>query len=421
MNKVGKKIFGALILVLITIGFYLMTFQISEKRLVIKQTNAVISIGDLNSKEMISYYNLYEKLGESEFDQEEIKKYTKYIKGLDVIYYNEFPDKNQEDNEVVAVNLGWLYPLAKLKQGEYFDTLGKNYYQLKKVYQEEINKKLGIDKTIYMSNYKGYYFLSDDIMKLSDYLRLLVKKEENKNLTSRMSGKTLGEVIIDVSGEVKEINALKFDLSHKDESLTVNGYIYGEGEEVSKYFKKLPANKRKISNYMGKGRVYINSEDFTKILEFVRKNINPDIDSLTSLVKMFTGKSLDEYISQIDGELVYDYMNNKLMIPLKETKDIEQLMGIFGTKEGDKYRFSTGEIGKIEDNIFYYNGKMEKGNIEPKKDEFITVSANLGLYDMNFKDLYITLGGLVEKDVIKIRATIKDDELVEMKKRVEAE
>ena len=69
----------------------------------------------------------------------------------------------------------------------------------------------------------------------------------------------------------------------------------------------------------------------------------------------------------------------------------------------------------------YYNGKLEEGKIVPKKDEFINISLNLGLYDPTLKDLYVNLGGLVEKDAIKVRATLKDEELLEIRKRMEAE
>ena len=57
----------------------------------------------------------------------------------------------------------------------------------------------------------------------------------------------------------------------------------------------------------------------------------------------------------------------------------------------------------------------------PKGDEFINVSLNLGLYDPVLEDIYVDMGGKVEKDKVKIRATITDGELLEIYNRMEDE
>jgi GH25 family lysozyme M1 (1,4-beta-N-acetylmuramidase) len=127
MNKILKNIIGAIALIVILLVFYLLTFQLSHERLIVKESKAVISIGDLNSKKANAYYELYEKATQTDF--EEAKKWTKYIKGIDLIYYDDSQDKNQgEDKEIMVVNIGWLYPIAKFKQGEYFDDLGKKLF-----------------------------------------------------------------------------------------------------------------------------------------------------------------------------------------------------------------------------------------------------------------------------------------------------
>jgi len=55
MNKMLKRIIEITVLIIILICFYFFTFQLSHDRLIIKESKAVISIGDLNSKKVKSY------------------------------------------------------------------------------------------------------------------------------------------------------------------------------------------------------------------------------------------------------------------------------------------------------------------------------------------------------------------------------
>ncbi len=419
MNKTLKNVVGALVLVLILIVFYLLTFQLSHKKLVVKETTSIISVGDLGSKKMKSYYELYEKA--TKIDSKEVKQYTKYIKGIDLIYYNDsLPENRTEDKEVMVINVGWLYPVAKLKQGEYFDTLGKNYFQLKEKYQNELFEKYGVEKKIYMTNYKGYYFISDDVVKLSDYMRLLVKKEMNENITKVMKGDTLGEAVIDLEGIADGLTALKINLDYEKNELVLNGYTYGD-IEFSKYFDGIDEKDRKISKYMGKNRIYLTSKNFKEMTIFLRGNLDPNINSMLSLTKMFTGKSVEDYAEEIDGELVYDYVNDQLILPLKETKNFDHLLSVFAEKNegGERYILKNGKIVEIQDDIIYYNGKMSEGDITPKKDEFISASLNLGFYNPILKDLYINMGGKIDEKRVRISLSIKDEELLEVYKRME--
>lgn len=419
MNKILKNIIGAVVLVVILLVFYLLTFQLSHERLVIKESKAVISVGDLNSKKVNAYYELYEKAAQT--DLEEAKKWTKYIKGLDLIYYNDSDDKNQgEDKEIMVVNLGWLYPVAKFKQREYFDDLGKNYFSLKEVYQKQLEEDYDVDKKIYMTNYKGYYFISDDVMKLSDYMKLLVKKEINKNISSKMKGDTLGEAVIDLEGVTQGLDTIKINLDYEKNELSVNGYLYGD-LEFSKYLNGIEQKDRKFAKYMGKDKIYITNTDFKGLASFMRGNLNSEINSMLSLVKMFTGKDFEDYMDEVDGEMVYDYVKNQMLIPVKEMKDFKKLIEIFAKKDGDKYVLGNGETIEIKDNVIYYNGIMSEGSITPKGDEFINISLNLGLYNPVLKDIYVDMGGKVEKNKIKIRTTIADGELLEIYNRMEGE
>ncbi|WP_028854945.1 hypothetical protein [Psychrilyobacter atlanticus] len=419
MNKILKNIIGAAVLVVILLVFYLLTFQLSHERLVIKESKAVISVGDLNSKKVNAYYELYEKATQT--DLEEAKKWTKYIKGMDLIYYNDSNDENQsEDKEIMVVNLGWLYPIAKFKQGEYFDDLGKNYFSLKEVYQKQLEEDYDVDKKIYMTNYKGYYFVSDDVMKLSDYMKLLVKKEINKNISSKMKGDTLGEAVIDLEEFTQGLDAIKINVDYEKNKLSMNGYLYGD-LEFSKYLNGIEKKDRKFTKYMGKDKIYITNTDFKGLAVFMRKNVNSEINSMLSLVKMFTGKDFEDYMDKVDGEMIYDYVKNQLLIPVKEVKDFKKLIEIFAKKDGDKYILGNGETIEIKDNVIYYNGIMSEGSITPKEDEFMNISLNLGLYNPVLKDIYVDMGGKVEANKIKIRTTITDGELLEIYNRMEGE
>jgi hypothetical protein len=419
MNKILKNIIGAIALIVILLVFYLLTFQLSHERLIVKESKAVISIGDLNSKKANAYYELYEKATQTDF--EEAKKWTKYIKGIDLIYYDDSQDKNQgEDKEIMVVNIGWLYPIAKFKQGEYFDDLGKNYFLLKEVYQKQLEEDYNYDtdKKIYMTNYKGYYFISDDMMKLSDYMRLVVKKEINENISSKMKGNTLGEAVIDLEGAAQGLDAAKINLDYKKNELSMSAYLYGD-LEFSKYFNRVEQKDRKFDKYMGKNKIYMTNTDFKGFATFMRGNINPEINSMLSLVKMFTGKDFEDYMDKVDGEVVYDYVKNQMILPVKEIKDFKKLIEIFAKKEGDKYILGNGETIEIKDNVIYYNGIMSEGSTIPKKDEFINLSLNLGLYNPILEDIYVDMGGEVEKNRIKIRAAITDGELLEIYNRME--
>lgn len=418
MNKILKKILGAIALAVILVSFYLLIFQLSHEKLIVKESKAVISIGDLNSKKVNEYYKLYEKTTQT--DLEEAKKWTKYIKELDIIYYNDSKIENQEDKEVVIINLGWLYPLAKFKQGEYFDDIEKNYFSLKEVYQKQLKEEYNVDKKIYMTNYKGYYFVSDDIMKLSDYMKLLVKKEINKNISSKIKGDTLGEAVIDLEGLTQGLNSLKINVDYEKNELSMNGYLYGD-LEFSKFLNGIDKKDRKFDKYIGKDRVYITNTDFKGLTGVVKENLNPQINSMLSLVKMFTGKDFEDYMDKIDGEMVYDYSKNQIIIPIKEEKDLKKMVEIFAKKDGGKYILSNGETIEIKNNVIYYNGIMSEGLATPIGDEFINASLNLGLYNPILKDIYVNMAGKVEENRIKIGTTITDGELLEIYNRMEVE
>jgi hypothetical protein len=83
MSKTLKNVVGAFVLLLILALFYLFTFQMSHDRLVVKETTSIISVGDLNSKKIRAYYDLYEKA--TGIKSEDVKQYTKHIKGIDLI------------------------------------------------------------------------------------------------------------------------------------------------------------------------------------------------------------------------------------------------------------------------------------------------------------------------------------------------
>jgi len=416
MNKILKNIIGAIALLIILVSFYLLTFQLPHDRLIIKQSKAVISIGDLNGKKINDYYKLYEKTTQT--DLEDAKKWMKHIKGLDLIYYSDSKIKNQEDKEIIVINLGWLYPIAKFKQEEYFDKLEKNYFSLKDVYQKKLKKEYDVDKKIYMTNYKGYYFISDDIMKLSDYIKFLIKKEINKNISSKIKGDTLGEAVIDLEGITQGLDSIKINIDYEKNELSMNGYLYGD-LKFSKYFNGIEKKDRKFDKYMGKDKIYITSTDFKSLARFIKGNINPKINSMLSLIKMFTGKDFEDYMDKIDGEIVYDYVKKQMILPVKEVKDFKKFIEVFVKKDGDKYILSNGETIEIKNNVIYYNGIMSEGSITPKGDEFINASLNLGLYDPILKDIYISMAGKVEENRIKIRTTITDEELFEIYNRME--
>ena len=419
MNKIVKNIIGIVILVLVLLISYLLTFQLSHERLIVKESQLVVSIGDLNSKKANDYYELYGKTTQK--DIKDAKKWTKYIKGLDVVFYTDSIDKDKKYNKnIIAVNLGWFYPIAKIKQGKYFDDLGKNYFSLKEVYQKELKEDYDIDQNFYMTNYKGYYFISNDVMILSDYMKLLVKKDINKNISSKMNGDSLGEVVMDLEGLVEGMSSLKINLDHKDDKFLMNGYLYGDLEFL-KYLSGIDKKDRKFDRYMGKGKIYITNKDFKGLLGFTKKYIKTDIDSMFSLVKMFTGKDFDDYMDQIDGEIVYDYIKKQLILPVKEEKIFKNLIEIFAKKEKDRYMLGNGKIIEIKDNVIYYNGIMSEGEITPKEDEFINISLNLGLYNPILKDMYVDLGGIAEQDKIEIRSAITDGELIEIYNKMEGE
>lgn len=417
MNKILKNVIKIITLAMVLIIFYLLTFQMSHDRLIIKESKVVISIGDLNSKKVNTYYDLYEKIAKTNL--EETRKVTKYIKGLDLIYYNDSSSGDEEnDREIMAINLGWLYPVVKFKQREYFDDLGKNYFSLKEIYQKQLMEDYDIDKKIYMTNYKGYFFISDDVIKLSDYMKLLTKKEINKNISSKIKGNALGEAVVDLKGLVKGLDAVKVNLDYENNKLSMDSYIYGD-LEFSKYLNGLKQNNRKFYDYMGKNRVYITNTDFKGLTEFIRKNMNPEMNSMLSMVKMFTGKEFEDYMDEVNGEIVYDYVKNQMILPVKEEKDFKKLLDVFGKKEGNKYILGNRTTVEIKDDVIYYNGIMSKSSKTPKGDGFINISLNLGLYNSTLKDVYVNIEGKVEKNKINLRATIKDEELLEIYNRME--
>lgn len=416
MNKMLKRIIEITVLIIILICFYFFTFQLSHDRLIIKESKAVISIGDLNSKKVKSYYQNYKKITQT--DLGDLQKWVKYIKGLDLIYFNDFEIKNKEDKEVLIINLGWFYPIAKLKQTEYFDTLEKNYFSLKDIYQKKLKTEYDIDKKIYMTNYKGYYFISDDRKKLSDYLKLIEKKEMNKNISSKIKGNVLGEVVIDLKGIKQGLDSINVNIDYKNNGLSIDGYLYGN-LKFSKYFNGIEKQDRKLEKYIGNDRIYITNNDFKSLAGFIKENINSEINSMLSLIKIFTGKDFEDYVDKIDGEIIYDYVKEQMILPIKEEKDFKDLIEVFVKKTGNKYLLSNGKTIEIKNNVIYYNGIMPEGNVISKGDEFLNISLNLGLYSLILKDIYINIAGTVEENKIKIGTIITNKKLFEIYNRME--
>jgi len=269
-----------------------------------------------------------------------------------------------------------------------------------------------------MTNYKGYYFISDDRKKLSDYLKLIEKKELNKNISSKIKGNVLGEVAIDLKGIKQGLDSINVNIDYKNNGLSIDGYLYGN-LKFSKYFNGIEKQDRKLEKYIGNDRIYITSNDFKSLAGFIKENINSEINSMLSLIKIFTGKDFEDYVDKIDGEIIYDYVKEQMILPIKEEKDFKDLIEVFVKKTGNKYLLSNGKTIEIKNNVIYYNGIMPEGNVVSKGDEFLNISLNLGLYSLILKDIYINIAGTVEENKIKIGTIITNKKLFEIYNRME--
>ncbi len=438
MNKLLKNILGGLVLVIISMGFYFFTFQIPKERLVVKDTLLYMTVKNKEIKG--EFYEYIENLMIEAVGEERVRKQVKQekmIKGIDFIVLGEVIKENIEEElledykMILAVDIGWRYPFAPLKQKDYFDDLGGNYFRLKEEFLEEIKEEVPLwsDLEVYMLRYKGYYFLSTDINNLASYLNSLKTKDVNKNITKKLDNNSYFQAVLD-TGRIKLFEEkfllygvkLSGDYNGKE---FIFGYTFYIEPKLLENFQGLPPKDRKFDKYMGKGRFYLNNKDFSSLLPFVREGLSMIVGEYLDLL----GVSMEEYLQEIDGEIVFDYVDDiRLILPLKETKKYEEMLGILPKDEKGNYVITPEFKLTLEDKVFYINKGMEKGDIKVGKKEVVSLNLPLKIalkdvldelsVELDLTGIEIDFGIEVDKDNIKFKGKIKEKDLVKFYKTI---
>ncbi len=384
-----KKILAILfVLGALIIGLAL-GYKVSDQSFIKSDMKVVYINRDINEHSYIGLKDYLIKLNQ-EKAWEKIIRYQKYVKGI----YGFSYDVNQYniDPEVLIVDTGVYYIPGIFALNKYFDREDE-YYKLK----DEYNPFGKID--FYMKPYRGYFVFGTQIERIDRFLSdkgiqnsILVKmdKETNSNL---------GKFLFDYTGSKTQLNSgvygqvLNFEAA-KD-GIVVDSKVFDDGI-FSRFLREQPSD-RKLRRYTGKDRVYISS---SKLGEYIYSMIdaynNQGVNNFRSILKLI-GIDLEEFLSQIDGEIVLDTDGKGIIIPFKETKDLKKIFNFFGQSSEMNYG---DNILKIEDNLLII-GKipMKTENFEIKDDTFLYTDLRMDNYNFAFeKDARVKVEGRVDDD-----------------------
>ncbi|WP_319371446.1 hypothetical protein [uncultured Ilyobacter sp.] len=414
MKRLKVLLLSLLTSILILLAGYKYIYHIPGKKFLVKNTRAVYVNENFNRKSIKPLEELLLKIGKE--DQiEDLKKEKKYIKNLYILYFGSLELLNE--HRVGVLDPGLLYPIFKSRLGKYFDKDGE-YYLLKEKYRE----KYSSGKEVFLKGHRGYFLISDSKEDLEGVLSGIGGSNENLlSLKKRGKSNIFGKILLDAAGTKGEIWGIKGSVltgNYESGKVYTDNKIVGEGGIID-LFKTQPED-RKMEKYLGENRVYISSGDFGKAAKTFAASMPKEQRVLFDLWESFSGGSIEEFLGDIDGEIVGDIEKNQWIIPLKETKRFEKLFRIFG-KEG---RLTVRNINLVIEgnNIFQGKEKLSQGSGGTvSQNQFFQGDIGLDLIDKKFSERSkISIKGTAEKDYLNLHTELNeetlDDILSKMKK-----
>ncbi|WP_319203741.1 hypothetical protein [uncultured Ilyobacter sp.] len=414
MRRLKILLLSLVACLLILVAGYKYIYHIPGKNFLVKNTRAVYVNENFNRKSIKPLEELLLKIGE-ESHIEDLKKEKKYIKNIYILYFGSI--QLLDEHRVGVLDPGLMYPIFKSRLGKYFEK-SKDYYILKEKYRE----KYSSGKEVFLKGYRGYFLVSDSKEDLEGVLSGVGESNENiLALKKRDKANIFGKLLLDLTGTKGELLGLKGSVvtaNYDSQKFYMDNKLVGEGGIVE-LFKAQP-EERKMEKYLGKNRIYISSNDFGKAAKILAANIPKEQKVILDIWESFSGGSIEDFLGDIDGEIVGDIEKNRWIIPLRETKRFEKLFMILGKSK----RLNIGNISLMMEgkNIYQGREKLSPGTGGTlSKKEFFQGEISLDLLDRKFSEKSkISIKGRAEGDYLNLHTELSeetlDDILIKMKK-----
>lgn len=414
MRRLKILLLSLVACLLILVAGYKYIYHIPGKNFLVKNTRAVYVNENFNRKSIKPLEELLLKIGE-ESHIEDLKKEKKYIKNIYILYFGSI--QFLDEHRVGVLDPGLMYPIFKSRLGKYFEK-SKDYYILKEKYRE----KYSSGKEVFLKGYRGYFLVSDSKEDLEGVLSGVGESNENiLALKKRDKANIFGKLLLDLTGTKGELLGLKGSVvtaNYDSQKFYMDNKLVGEGGIVE-LFKAQP-EERKMEKYLGKNRIYISSNDFGKAAKILAANIPKEQKVILDIWESFSGGSIEDFLGDIDGEIVGDIEKKQWIIPLRETKRFEKLFMILGKSK----RLKIGNISLMMEgkNIYQGREKLSPGTGGTlSKKEFFQGEISLDLLDRKFSEKSkISIKGRAEGDYLNLHTELSeetlDDILIKMKK-----
>jgi hypothetical protein len=400
----------AFLLVLLTGYKYI--YHIPGKSFIVKNTSAVYVNENFSGKNIKPLEELLVKLGE-EGRIEDLKKEKRYIKNIYILYFGSV--EYMKEQQVGILDPGLLYPVLKLKLGKYFDKDGE-YYLLKDEYME----KYSSGKEIFLRGYRGHFVLSDSKDKIEYVLASMGEVNENiLTLEKETDSNIFGKMILDASNTKAKLLGVTGSIikgEYSDGKVSLDNTLVGK-DGIIELFNIQP-KERKLEKYLGENRIYVSSGNFGKAGRIFMDGVPEEQKIIFEIWKSFAGGSIEEFLADIDGEIVADLGKNQWMIPLKESKRFKKIFDNLGKDN----RISIGNINLFLDGNTIFQGK-DKISVGTEKvlsdNQFLYGDISLDLLDSKFsKESKILIKGISAENSLNLHMELNEETLDDLLSKV---
>ncbi|WP_429249244.1 hypothetical protein [Fusobacterium sp. PH5-29] len=404
-----KKLVVSIVLLVIVFVGYRIHIKKSPIDFIKNDTKSIIILDKISNKNFKELELILCDFMKKE-DIEKLGKNKKYVSEVYIISDDEL--YNHAIDFVAIVDTGMYYYPALSQWKSYFTKID-DIYKTKEKYKEEI-KNIFPNVDVLYADYKGgLFFVSNKIEYLKKYLE--ESEEKNKNLeTIIKESKSNLYTFVYNNSNTKEfgMDFVTLTASLKDKEIFQNIKIYLN--EMIYSFLDYQPDKRRLKDDITNDSIYISMEDFSKLekIIFNQYNFNRTMSSLFSLTTAFLGINVKDEMKNIDGEVLIDFNNDKIIIALKDVERIKKLYGTLG-----KFAFLSNDVVEIDvdkklltlhsmlgSKKHNIPNKNEKKKVYIRKEQFlyghITPSRMDEISKINPSDMLDLEKNLIKKDIV---------------------
>ncbi len=345
-------------------------FIVKESRLLFYSD--VSRIGDIDRYESLVQEFVYDYE-----DFTELEKYKKYLKQVLVLNFGS------EADPVIFLDFDKYYVGLRLRIMKYFDKSGE-FYKLKSEYSQ------GDD--LYLKPFKGYFLAAGSEQGIQRYLdysgephkELLNAYAESKQEYSSFALLDIDESLKDQSFD-PGIRIVRLSLMLEGSKLRIDADHFEELESA-KDFETGNLEKRELTSYIGKNRLYFSNNDIKSLGLIFKNKLSKPVQSLVDSIGFFTGLGFEELLGNLDDEICIDLDSKAAVARIKSTENYRGLLKLYKSRVGEFFEISKNLKVLLEEKRLYLNSKLEKGRGEElAKDEFLCLELDLKKFDRKFE------------------------------------